>query len=513
MIQIRRSRAAVFAALTATILGVCLLVSPASAQPSTYFSQVANSLKSNPVYVDPKASPTITAAEASQLSNQIRASRKGIYLVLVDNARIGTTPAHQLPDAIHASLGRDGVVAVSSQGGFFAKGYSVPAAVAAAAEDQARQTVQASQAAHGGKAVPFEVFRNFVTALERVQVPTANTAARGTSGASAQPAAPAKAKSGSNAGKVILIILGVLLLIGIVVGLGVYASRKKQQEQERNRLKSDITDFKNEHFGLNDDVVGNAAATDEYNAAWTKITAAEQLLKSSDTEGARQAFTEAERRIRLTKQHLSRAAQPQTVVTNGYVDEEYADEPQTVGNRRYRARRDDGREVEVDPTDYHPSRRSGYDYYHPGGVIPGYGYVPMGYFPDPFWNYLMLDAMLDSQHHHDHGGGSQQEVHSGGQERMEGAVGDDTWGDTSDEPVQEDVTGDVGGDSWSSDDADTPYTPDPEPYQAPDPEPVYEAPPPPEPVDTGGGWDGNNDYGGGDYGGGDFGGGDAGGGW
>ena len=96
---------------------------PAQAAQQDYFTTVAANLKTNPGYVDLKASPSISAGEASTLTSKIKASGRPIFLVLMDNSQVGSNTADQVLSKIAAGLNRPAVIGVSSNKGFAANGY------------------------------------------------------------------------------------------------------------------------------------------------------------------------------------------------------------------------------------------------------------------------------------------------------------------------------------------------------------------------------------------------------
>lgn len=377
-----------FVAISA--IAALVVVGAPSAFAESYYNQVASQLGSHHVYVDPAASPTVSASQASSLEQEIASTGKPIYLILVDNGPTSTVPATSLPGLIHNAVGKPGVYAVSSNVGFYAQGFNVPAAIASTADAIAGTTMQQDAQQHGGKPVPYEVYTNYIRNLANVQVVTGST-----SKTTITKTTTVKASKGSsdNALGITLLIIGILIVIGVIIWLVVLLTR-------RNRRNTSTYDSS---YGAS----SYRAPSSSYGNTDDPVT----LRKPTGNAGSSS-----------TPSNL-------TVKQPG------------------------GGNVVINNTNYAPqSSMSGmYPHYYGGGFYGGM-YFGAGYYQNPFWEWMIIDSMMENDGY----GGDRDDSNQSSQTVTETDTSTTTtttdtsaWGNTSSTYDQGTSTGNSGGDNWS----------------------------------------------------------------
>jgi hypothetical protein len=108
-----------FALVVMLLLPVAIIATPSTAYavPSnSYLTTVATYLKGYPVFVDRKASPSITPVEAKKIATAIQEVRKPIYVALIDNDQATGASAGDLLKGIYDGMRIDteAVITVST---------------------------------------------------------------------------------------------------------------------------------------------------------------------------------------------------------------------------------------------------------------------------------------------------------------------------------------------------------------------------------------------------------------
>lgn len=156
-----------------------LILTSGTAVAETYFDKIAAGLQSSHVYADPKAVPPAMAAnKIAELNQQIIKSGLPIYIAQVNVKQTIGTPAKDLPAKVYQAVRKPGIYGVFSDR-FVAKGFDVSPELAAQAEELATNAFNAHKTAKLVAAgatgvvvlVPYEVCKNFVTAMEEAQRP------------------------------------------------------------------------------------------------------------------------------------------------------------------------------------------------------------------------------------------------------------------------------------------------------------------------------------------------------
>lgn len=230
--------------ILAAVVLVGFMAAPASA---TTIDDVAQSLRSDPVYNDPKAELKLTTAQADQLSAQIRDGDKPVFIAVLPAAARGSRTTDDVVATLQSRVGLSGTYAAVVGNQFRATN--------SAAADSAYQ----SEASNGVYAVLSQFVDNVQT---------------GTS-------------SGSDADGS---LLGPVLVFGtLAAGAGglIYAGRRRQKKADaaalaevRETLDEDITAF-GESL---DSVDADALVTDEDRADW--LAAIDQYDKAKKTAEA-----------------------------------------------------------------------------------------------------------------------------------------------------------------------------------------------------------------------------------
>jgi len=468
---LKRMLAGALGAAAVTALALPGAASAAPAVDTAYFNQVVSQLKSSKhhVYLDPRAKPTITGAQASTLESQITGSGKSIYVLLLDNDKApSSTPAEQtqLLAGLHqafAALGSNAqVIGASTKDGFYANGFNVPSVVANQAGPLAKSAARTS-----GKD-PFKAYTTWVTSVAAIKVATNNTTANtGRAGTSTRTstAAPVPQKDGH--GWVIFwIILGSLVLVGVIVWI-VVRSRKRKSETNRRktRVKNGLETVNTELL----DIYGSSAPSSAQTRASLFVQKGQDALAANDIESAEEYLEDAQSALEAARAEANQAGSPvqpydgDARTSDHFIDpqteEDIVNDPATGGYtpqgsqrtpRAIRARRPDGSTVVVNNTTYQSqsTQQPGFDHFYAGGLYNGM-YMAPGFYQDPFWSYVLAEKIFDD--HHDSNGSYADGYRDG--EREDQSTGNGAV-DTSP------TTGNADGGDWADGDTTNDWTDD-----------------------------------------------------
>lgn len=429
------------AILTVILMGS--LVGTAQAD-TAYFQQVADKLQSNPVYVDSKASPSVTSAEATQLSNQIEKTDYPIFLVLIDNSQLTSTSIDEALAQIAIELGGRAMIGLSSDKGFYANGFGIATSVASQAGPLAKQSVDVSRQKNG-KPVPFEVYTYWVSSTGNLAAPTAQAAPVRTD---SQTLAQEK-ESSDTWWIVLLIILGILVMVGLTAFL---ISRRKQRRREQREARLATDRLEREINQLNVDLVAidkdlRPEAYGAHTSALTNAQSAKNSFDAGDLEGARSFLHEAQRFYRRIEK-LNEALKLSTPINVPDDRDDTTDEENGMSSKKQgvRVRRPGGgREIVVKQTSVSRTRSSGNSHYYHGGTIGGVQFQP-GYYADPFWNYVFLAAVLDDHSGSNPNSQENTETQGAGWSGSSDSSSGSGWGSSP-----ETASTQSSGSSWSSD--------------------------------------------------------------
>lgn len=453
-----------FAALAAfASLAVGSLAMPAQAAQQDYFATVAANLKTGPVYVDPKASPSISAGEASTLTSKIKASGRPIFLVLMDNSQVGSNTADQVLSKIAAGLNRPAVIGVSSNKGFAANGYSLPGSIMSQAGPLAKQAVQQNRDAKTGQPIPFQAYNAWIGSVSNLVVSTPPNNSTRTN------ATAAPKQESSNTGWIVLAcIVGGLLVIGLIIFMVVRSKRKSRAKERAARSKNSL---EREIQQVNSDALGMTLDENVKKEAQTALTSALTNAQSAQSEFDAGNLDEARAYLREAREQYNRAKQLNDGTTTNRVDEPehyvtdtrpdgYEEEDVTDRSRRQSAPRNGTQRMRVKKpgggttiitNNYNSSRSNDYPYYFGGGMVGGQYWGPGYYAYQPsFLETLVLVEMLEGHHH---GGDDFERGYEAGRDAddRQDTRGEDASGATTawDTPVE--TSGTTGGASWGGD--------------------------------------------------------------
>ena len=343
--------------LLAAVAALGVLLVPAVAHATTV-DDVARALKSDPVYVDPKAT---AAVDADKVRSQLSTSSRIIFVAVLPEAagaanggprevtvRIGKL----LPTpAVVVGLVGDELVAVSSEGTGLGRG-------------EAQELVDRA----GGSGTDL-----LVEALRNLQEADASGGASGASGSEGDT-------GGGNGGALLLGLLG----LGAAGGGALLYSRRRRRERDLEGMRADVESL---YHRLGADV-SNLAAGDDAAARQALADAAERynatgaLLANADTPGefaaARRTAVEGLIAARTARERLGLDPGPEIApppVTGPMLTQEQRVQ---VGDE----------EFEGSPT-YQPGK----GHYYGGGFHNGRP-VPGGWYAFPFWETMLLTSVL-----------------------------------------------------------------------------------------------------------------------
>ena len=337
------------------LLPVLVLAAPAWA---TGVSDVVAALRSDPVYVDAKATVSV---DADKVRSQVRASSRAIYVAVLPTAAgdanggargVTLAIAEKLPTpAVTIGLVGEDLVAVSSPGTGLEAG-------------QAQALVDSVSGGATDRLV------ESVRKLQQVQV----------SGGGGNSSGGGDTGGSSHAGS---IFLG-LLALGAAGGGGFLYSRKRRRERDLQGLRADVESLYN-RLGSDvsslpggDDAVAKQALSD----AAERYNATGALLANADTPGeyaaARRTAVEGLIAARTAREKLGLDPGPE-------IPPPPVTGPQLAQEQRVRV---GDQEFEGSPT-YRP----GYGHYYGGGYYNGQ-VVPGGWYATPFWETMLLTSVL-----------------------------------------------------------------------------------------------------------------------
>lgn len=284
-----RLRAVITAACLMAPAGVFVTSGTAQAAPdSTYIASVASALSTNPVFADKNATPLPQVSQLTTLDNNLRASRRPVYVAFVSNAQANkASSAGELLDSIHRAMGVSSteVIGVSVTSGFFVRAYNVPQSFAGSVAVYAVN----ARSQPGRYAQVNAWAKNVVT-----HWPAARTNTRiGTGNGSHAAASGKHHTSAMTVWTWILSILGVILAIVIIIALIRRHRRNKSIRLNKDRIKRRIESLDGEMLGLDSQMLMLDRSTEEYasaSVAYSKANlhkeAAMSALQAGDLEDA-----------------------------------------------------------------------------------------------------------------------------------------------------------------------------------------------------------------------------------
>lgn len=286
----RASRLVARAAI-ATLIGAALGVSPlassavpaAHAATTTDVASIAESLRRDPVYVAPGVDE-LTPDEADEVRAAIRGASTAVYVaVLPGNGTSDDTEAAALLGEIANATDLSGTYAV-------VVGRSLRAGSTFLPSGQAGQLAgAAAQANSGGRAAA--VLLDFVDRISAAarsngQAPSG----AGSNGTTTGQGTPASERRGDDGG----IGLGTILLVGGAAGAGVWAWRRSRRNKadrteadraataDRQMLSAELSVLADDVLRVEQDVLLNPAAREDYDAAVNRYRAAQAALEYAD---------------------------------------------------------------------------------------------------------------------------------------------------------------------------------------------------------------------------------------
>ena len=268
--------------LVLTVVLVAALAGPAGAEVSA--TEVGAALRRDPVYVADDADVTISAADAEDLRDAIRARGEAVFVAVVGSS-LGT--ADDALDAVRRATGLSGTYAVVTDDGFRAASDVVPDASAIATSVFQRERPNGAAA----------VLDAFVDAIGSTPVSSGG-------GASVETSDERRAPS----------VLPLLLLGGVAVGavalIGRRGSRRVRRESQveldadRQLLRAELSVLADDVLTLEQQVALHPDARVDYDAAVSRYRAAEAALDYADEAVD---LVRVERVVREAQYAMSRA--------------------------------------------------------------------------------------------------------------------------------------------------------------------------------------------------------------
>ena len=341
-----------------SVLPVLLVAAPAHA---TGIDDVVDALRSDPVYVDAKATADV---DADKVRAQLRTSSRRIFVAVLPlaaaDANGGPQPlvlkiAKKLPTpAVTVGLVGEDLVAVSSPGTGLEAG-------------EAQALV--SNASGGTTDRLVEAVRN----LQEVQV-NGSGAGQGAAGGSGDTS------EGGHTGSILLGLLG----IGALGGGGLLYARKRRRERDLEGLRADVESLYN-RLGSDvstlqpgDDPLVRQALSD----AAERDNATGALLANADTPGefsaARRTAVEGLIAARTAREKLGLDPGPEIPPPPSSGPQLTQEQKVRVGDQEFEGS---------------PSYRPGRGHYYGGGYYNGQP-VPGGWYAFPFWETMLMTSVL-----------------------------------------------------------------------------------------------------------------------
>ncbi len=436
------------------VLLVLLSAGAGVAQAATYPQQIAAALRSNPVFVDANAKPSLSGSQVDQLRAQIKQTGKPIYLILTDVSQLrGNSPA-QLMTAVHNAFGGSYVIAVSTSKGFTANGF-LPASVA----NQPGQIAKQAVANH--KTDPFGAYSEFITQVAKIKVP--GTATSGSSSNTSTVTNQTPDDSGFPTWATVLLIIGALGVVGGIIAFIVSRVKRKQRNDRRDedqvrlkgRLQGRLEQLSTDLVALDDKQLdAHEGAKGHYVSADTARSNAEQALARNDLEDAATNLDKGERHVARINEAIDGVSPGDSSSVHDFVASTDEVSPRKDRRRKrrrpnsdnassgsgVRVQRGDGTTVVVNHNDYRSGQASGYPHYYSGGYYDG-RYWAAGYYPVPFW----VDSPYDRGDYND--GYADGVRHEDRVDQQEGNADGGQWGGDTSDPV---VEGTADGGTWGS---------------------------------------------------------------
>src|SRR4051794_5091873 len=250
---------------------LCVLAFAPDARAGAIIDRAAQSLQSDPVYVDPQAKPTISAAEERRLENEIaRAGGGPIYVAVLPGAARGEAggDAGEALRVLATEVGRRGAYAIVAGGQFRA---------GATRDTGLEQGESKKLATHAFEAHRGDLDAALVDFVDRV----------------GEARADADAGGGGGAGR-----LFPLLLVGGAGALGfVWLKRRRAASNELTEVKEaarqDLVALADDVAGLEDDVERDPAAKRDYLAALEQYDDASRAFDRAQTPQALEPVAKA----------------------------------------------------------------------------------------------------------------------------------------------------------------------------------------------------------------------------
>lgn len=395
-----------------TLLLVGFLAQPALAANS--IDAAVNGLKSSPVYVDSAANPTLSSGDASQIRSRIGSAP--IFVAIIPDAGGGYD---SLPSQIGQALGRPGVYAVVS-GKHFRAGSGGGVLGKGQAGSIAAQAFDANSPAKTGSLTPMLLdFVNRVKAAHNSQNNAGTTSNTTTTVNQPQP------EKKSHVGQILAWIFGglaalVALILG-AVGINKRNQRKAAERKEQANFEQAKRTANARRSVISDDILtfsgiadakGKACYNDAVSALTRASTVIDNAVTKTDIEDSYADLSKAENSMADAKSYASgvdpvaeRAAAAKAAAAQAEADRKARAAEEAARAKEEAAKAKERKKYEKKMASYAPATQQSAtnNNYFGGGYYQGAYYGP-GYYSDPFWNYMIMDSLLDhSQSSYDNG--------------------------------------------------------------------------------------------------------------
>lgn len=380
--------------------------------------RAGEALRTNPVYVSPRVSSSLSSSDVSRLAQQIQDLDVPVFLaILSENAADEAGGLDDLPHELAIAYGGDnarGVFAIVS-GRHIRAGASPGVGFdSGEAQQLAGAAVDSYNPAQVGL---YPMLSDFVSRVANHRLNSrviTNSSPNGSSGDTSPDT-----KSVLTVIGVIFAVAVVLFIIGaIVVAVNSGRRRKREAAEEAEKFEKRRAKLQSRHDALSTKVMGldsrsklNPSATQAYNAAMDYYNQAEGMLLSVTTDGeldvvtgqleaAELCFSDAEAYLEGRDPVAERAeAEEQRRREEAAERQRRAEEAERRrAEEEERQRRYEAMEARSDRSDEH-------DTYWRGGNRNGVYYGP-GWYPNDFLTtYLLINALNDDgyeihEHHH-----------------------------------------------------------------------------------------------------------------
>lgn len=381
---------------------VALFVLAPSAVAADPVSDAINALRSDPVFV---ATPALSARDASKLRDLIRERGNPVYVAVLPP--LGDVDS--LPERIGRGVGLPGAYVVVS-GNSIRAGSSDMGLDRGEAGRLATDALRAHNPRQEGSIMPMleDFVRRVDSSLDRHSSRVGGSTRR--SGHSTN--------WGAIFGWLFGGLAGIAAFVFAAVGIAGYRRRKREAaaekaayEQSLRTAKTRLATLTDEVLQLSGDVKLHEKASASYQSANVALSRASGIIDSAQTsDDVRNASAELARvEAELEDVRAYVAGRDPVAEREAEAQRQAELEAQRARERDERRRQREAEEAErrervarITPENYTPatSRGAGRDHYFEGGYYNNTYYGP-GWYSDPFWTWVMIDAMHDD--HHDHG--------------------------------------------------------------------------------------------------------------